>query len=174
MNYYTCSNKDPDLDGPITKSNFSFLAMTSILLHLFVKLRITWYQRKKQTKEELTPKIWICPKSEVQNHVEIQSIPDFTTSVIGICIFISYSTLAERMNSMTVLELNTSPNHILMNFFQLICPCLMTCAISSLYYYMHPLIRRTLLRELKNTLLHGNWKEISFYFECLKLSQYVF
>ena len=155
MNYYTCSNKDPDLDGPITKSKFSFLAMTSILLHLFVKLRITWYQRKKQTKEELIPKIWISPKSLVQGPVEIQSIPDFTTSVIGICIFISYAMLAERMNSMTVSDLNTSPNHIIMNFFQLICPCVITCTIASLYYYMHPLIRRTLLRELQNTMLYS-------------------
>ena len=150
LSYYTCCDRDPDLDGPISKSNFSYIAMTSIILHLFVKLRISWFQRKNQTQDEPTPNIWISHNSMSSSQSEAKSIPDFTTSVIGICIFISYAMFAERMNSKTVSQLNTYPNYILMNFFQLICPGLMTSIITTMYYYRHPLIGSTLLRELKN------------------------
>ena len=168
LNYYTCSNRDPDLDGPISKSNFSYLAIISIVMHLFVKLKISWFQRKKQAKEELNPKICISQQGLTSSQIEVQSIPDFTTSVIGICIFISYAMLAERMNSKTVCELNTSPNYIVMNFFQLICPCVMTCIICALYYYRHPFIGSTLLRELENNFFPGIQNKISFSFDCHK------
>ena len=156
MNYYTCSNRDPDRDGPITTSAFVYLDTISIILHVFIKLRINLYQKRKASNIEPKHKIWMTKNSLIMSKIEVASIADFTTNVIGISIITAYAMLAKHINAMTVLELNTWPNYILMNFYQFIIPSITAIIISTLYYSRHPLLRKTLVRELKNCLSLGH------------------
>ena len=150
MNYYTCSNMNPNLDGTIAGSDFPIIEIASIILHIYIQVRISLFRRKKKRKDDLKPKIWMITKSLTLKQIEFQSISDFTSNVVVLAICCSYSIFAKKMKYLTLIELNMSPNNILMNIFQLVCPCFITCIISVVYYSRQPLLRRTMLRELKN------------------------
>ena len=152
MNYYSCSNSDPDLDDPNAKPNFPYLEIASIVIHVLIKLRISWFQRREKAKDELKPNLWMTNQNLSFRHIEVQSIPDFTTNVIALAMCSSYALLGTRINSLTLVEINLSPNFILMNIYQLIGPCLISSTISIGYYSRHPLLRKTMWRELKNWL----------------------
>ena len=152
-NYYSCSNRDPDRDGPVTRSAFVYLDMMSIIMHVYIKLRISFFQRKNKIKDEEKPTIGLTNKSLHFGQTEFQSIADFTTNVVGVFAISSLALLSSRINSMTVTEMNRSPNYILMNLYQLIVPSIVTFIISTLYYSRHPLLRKTMMRELKNCFL---------------------
>ena len=148
MIYYTCSNKD--LDQPNARSELPYLEIMSIILHVFIWLRIRWFNKNEKIKVDPKPKIWMTTKSLTLSQIETQSLADFTTNVFGLSLCSLYTFFAKSINSMTITELNLLPNNILMNIFQLICPCLISCIVSVVYYYRHPLLRKTMLRELRN------------------------
>jgi hypothetical protein len=150
MNYYSCSNKNPDLHDKNQKHDFPYFEMISIILHLFIRLRITLFQRRKKIGDNLNPIIWMQEKNLFLRQIEIQSIADFTSNVVGLAMCSFYTLIAKRINLMDLREINTPPNSGLMNIFQLFCPGIISCSISIVYYSRHPLLRKTMLRELKN------------------------
>jgi hypothetical protein len=152
-----CSNRSPDNDGPVTRSTFIYLDLMSIVLHVYTKLRISWYQRKNKINADLKTKTWVTNKTLTLTQNEIQSIADFTTNAIGILAISSYALLAGKINSMSVLDVNTWPNYILINLYQLILPSIVTRTISTLYYHRHPYLRKTMWRELKNSVPNIQW-----------------
>ena len=156
INYYTCSNQDLELDQPPNaRSELPYLEMMSIFLHVLIRLRIKWFNKKEKIKVDPKPKIWMTTKSLTLSQIESQSLADFTTNVFGLSLCSLYTFFAKSINSMTITELNMSPNNVFMNIFQLICPCLISCFISVVYYYKHPLLRKTMLRELRNCFSSG-------------------
>ena len=143
MNYYTCSNLDPDKDRFLPKVKLGGFEAGSILFMMIIKVRINQHQKKIAIASN---------KSEFLVQLEKQSIPDFASCIAAILVFVAYAFLNAKINSMTRQETKNFPNYLLLYFFQLICPIVISCILSLIYYCRHRPLRESVFRELQNFL----------------------
>ena len=141
VHYYTCADLDPRMDSAQKLKIPAIIEIISIILHIFVKLKIQHHKNCAQTE-----------KKSVLSLIEHQTIADFTSTLIGVACLAVFSLLSVKTNSLINPELNDFPNYVYMHIFQLFIPCMLVFAICFVNYSRCRHLRETIVRELKELL----------------------
>ena len=117
----------------------AIIEILSIILHIFVKLKIQHHKNCAQTD-----------KKSVLSLIEHQTISDFTSTIIGVACLAIFSLLSVKTNLLINPEINEFPNYIYIHIFQLFIPCIIVFAICVVNYARCRHLSETIVRELKD------------------------
>jgi len=148
MFYFVCADTDPHLDLAKSNKPVAIEEILSVLLLIFIKLRISLHKRKTQPTESTN----VFHRSFVLAIIEKQNIADFTSNFIGLSSLVGFALLALKFNSMTINEINQFPHFLLLYLFQLVYPFLMGLTLLFVLYKRCKIMRETLQREFKDFL----------------------
>jgi hypothetical protein len=148
MFYFVCADTDPQLDSANSSKLVAIEEILSVLLLIFIKVRISLHKMKTQPTEATN----VFHKSSVLAMIEKQNIADFTSNFFGLSSLAGFALLALMVNSMTINEINQFPHFLLLYFFQLVYPFLMGLTLLFVLYKRCKIMRETLQRELKDFL----------------------
>jgi len=144
MFYFVCADTDPQLDSANSSKPVAIEEILSVLLLIFIKVRISLHKMKTQPTEATN----VFHKSSVLAMIEKQNIADFTSNFFGLSSLAGFALLALMVNSMTINEINQFPHFLLLYFFQLVYPFLMGLTLLFVLYKRCKIMRETLQREL--------------------------
>jgi len=139
--YYICSNIDSETDEGLEKKDHILVeAVLSAVLHALIQARIKLYKCRLPESEQETAKT---------------NLNYLTT--FGMYMFVSAWMIAVASIQNIVNSLGSNSNELctMNNFvitYQFLGPCLTCLFLSSLFYIRHSKLRRTLLREAKNSI----------------------
>jgi hypothetical protein len=145
MFYFLCADIDPQLGSPMPRRPPALVEILSVLLFIFIKLRISIHKKNLQPPEINN----VFDKSYVLTMIEKQNIADFTSNMVGLISLTCISLLNFKINSMTIIDANQFPNYLYIFFYQMVCPILVCLAVFIVNYYRCDDLRETLQRELK-------------------------
>jgi hypothetical protein len=143
MFYFVCADTDPQLDLAKSIKPVAIEEILSVLLLIFIKLRISLHKMKTQPTEATN----VFHKSYVLAMTEKQNIADFTSNFIGLASLAGFALLTLKVNSMTIIEINQFPHFLLLYLFQLIYPFMMSLIVLFMYYKRCEKMKETLQRE---------------------------
>ena len=173
LNYFMCSGQDPNAqweeEFPNTTirkfDTTSILVVISIILNLFVFIRIFLYQRKmeQQTKNIELGRINKNGRGEHErnlawqndNQRNLRNIPksmaDLTTQTLCLIFQITFVVVNVAMNRIEPMELNQSENRWLAYYIQIIGIAIAIVGISFQYYVKDNSLREAIWRSLKES-----------------------
>ena len=123
-----------------------FIEPASFILHIGMKLKIKHYNMAETRLEN------DLPTNFNLNHIEKQSLADFTSHIFSLIIFGANLLLTLKVNGMSPKETNEFPNYIYVHLFQLVAPSLICFTIAVFWYLRHETMRREIMKEVKNKL----------------------
>jgi hypothetical protein len=142
MFYFLCADIDPQLDSPKPRKPTALVEILSVLLFVFIKLRISLHKKNLQPQEINN----VFHKSYVLTMIEKQNIAYFTSNMIGLISLTCISLLNFKINSLTIVDANQFPNYFYIFFYQMCCPVLVCLVV---FIVKCENLRETLQRELK-------------------------
>ena len=144
--YYTCTDIDPWSHQKLEKNTYPrFEAILSVLLHVFVLVRIKVYKAK----------IGPIVSQEGAMSMNGKSLTNFATNIFIALWICSIALINARINSTPFSEVNRFPTNIYIFAFQYFGPCLSSFFISCAFYGRHSHLRQKLLSEVRE-ILNGN------------------
>lgn len=137
ISYYFCSDIDPATDSnfPITMN--AFVEGFSLLLHIAINLKIKMYKKKHEQQH---------------NHIlsfDEKSITNVSINATSILIIILHFGLSVKTRSLTLAQINSYPNKLLVIGFHLLGNVILSNSISLLYYLRNKKLRKSLLQDIK-------------------------
>jgi hypothetical protein len=145
LNFYICSGsfEANSYYKLAKKTNWSALIVQviSILLHIFVNIRVKRY--KKVTQVTSFQHLEIL-------YTEKRNITDIVTTASNVISMGMSSIIVVSFNSISPEQANLYPYHLIVYFFHLVVPFVIYSCISLMYYIRQPIMRKTLLREVRN------------------------
>jgi len=151
LNYYVCSGVDPTEDF---KKNPAILKgaieIISLLINVFVYLRIKIYKSKNIEHEQGTQK----RRSDFLRKLFLvdmknESLASFFTNIMTICMM---GLLVFNVTYLSGLKSQEIPNHQSFIFVQnLIVPCVMTFLFVLIHYIQYEPLRRVVFNEIRET-----------------------
>ena len=154
INFYLFSGTNPSSDDlkPITfNMAIIVIKLTTIIIHVFVKIRIFVY---KKTKKVITTEQSFTKQSKnfFLKTFEKQYLSDFTVFTCfligsGIIIILIY-----KISKLEPYELNVYPNYLMIYWMNLVHVPLFSILLCLLFYYINDTMRKTMTREMKDFL----------------------
>ena len=151
FNYYFCCNKIRHgqlIRGVAVKNNWTLIGLQafSVLLHIFVKIRIRMF-KNKQKNSESNP--WTTVKSNGMSIINKQTIANTGTNAFITFLFFSTGLISIPVNTMNLESANEFPNYLFIYFVHLIHPALLCWTLTLVYFLTHPPLRKTIYSEIK-------------------------
>ena len=152
VSYYICVGEDPKagLKHPM-KFNISLyiLAIICAVIHIIMSLKIFIYKHKiKQNKESQS----CTQKYAIIKSLESQSLSGFTTITFGLVALGIFGILFAKVVQLDPQELNQFPNYLFVYWMHLVNAPLTIILLLVLCCAKNRLLRKTILRELKDFL----------------------
>jgi hypothetical protein len=154
VNYYVCVGKNPQ-EGqdelPIKFNIYLYvIAIISLIIHLYCSLKISIYKNKVNTYDDLPDKT--CLESNaILKSIENQSLLDCTTISFNMALLVLFGMVGFKLGQVKPEELNNFPNYFLLYWIQLVNSPLMSISLFAMCYLRDEKMRRTVLREIKNS-----------------------
>ncbi len=147
FNYYFCSNKIRHSDlmsGVEVKNNWSLIGLQafSVLLHVFVKIRINLFKNKQK-------KSWTNVKANGMSVINRQTIANTGTNAFNTFLFFSTGLISIPVNKMKLESANEFPNYLFLYFVHLIHPALLCSTLTFAYFLTHSPLRKTIYSEIR-------------------------
>ena len=142
-NHYICAGIDPTPFLKLGQKAVGRTEIFSFFIHFFVKARILYF--KAHNREG-----YVGGNQNATNglfHLDFKSLADFTTNFLIILSFAMLGLLNVTVSSMTLIEMKSFPNYILVYVFQLLGPCMLSFSVCLIYYSRHRALREAFLKR---------------------------
>ena len=147
LTYYLCSNTDPQADQNLPRQPVMIFESFSILIIIFIHIRIFIFKAKTKNKSVQTI---FHRKTFSDLSSDKDTISDFKSNIYSILNFILLTVLTVHGNNMSTDEIRGNPAYVY--FIHLTGPGIFIFVFASLHYIRHAPLRKTLYRELKDSL----------------------
>ena len=146
VHFYVCADLDPRPFSAHPLKVPAVLEVSSVALHLILKLSIIAFKPKFGPSVDNHPRTR-CIKGEFLASLEQQSIADFTSNILAMICLTLLSLYSILTNSLIKPEINEYPNYLYLYFLQFVFPCLVSFLIPTVHYLRSPQLRKTVMRE---------------------------
>ncbi len=146
--YYTCADINPANDLKLPKKQEGFVLMVSVILLLYINLRIYLTRNIIKLRKifRIKPNVVV---HEHQTHESNNTIIDWATLLWILILFLLFFTVSLKVNSIRIDELNLYPNYLLVYFQQIIAFQIFSFLLLSMLYSRHKEMLKTLFIALK-------------------------
>ena len=146
IGFYICCGRDPSSDNVSSTKVFGGIELVSLLLHIFVYVKIRRYKRKVSVGPETRN---LFRKGLVLVDIESNTLATFAInlfSISALCLTAINVVVSNRLDPKT---LNEYPNHFFIYYAFLISPTVFSAITVSLYYFSNKLLLKYFKSESK-------------------------
>jgi hypothetical protein len=147
IGFYICCGRDPSEDNPTPTKVFGGIELFSLLLHIFVFVRIKRYKQTATIDPEE-------PRSLFRKGLVLHEIEANTSVTLGINTFSIFALCLTTINVIVSNRLdpkffNQYPNHFFVYYIFLISPTVLSCCSIVQYYISCKLLLKSFKNEFK-------------------------
>ena len=150
MAYFLCTGKisSEPLEN-MTLRGMSIIAITTVVLHLVINVRVTVH-RRKVIKAHLQPQM-MSNSTKAVNSIETRSVSSVAANLLGICVAVLVLFSFYKLNQIQLEDLNDYPNYVLAYFVYLVSPNILVIVFIAASYRKEAL-RKFIQKEINGFL----------------------
>ena len=150
VNFYTCADLDMAPVVNLPKRSYGIAELISLVIIVLVQARIYFFKKKLNDSHQV-----YCMRPK---HNSLESFISTLVPIVTLGIMVLYT---KKINSASHLEVNSFPNNLHMQIYQLLVPNLVSLILTLTYYIQHHVMRNAILQVLRETLSSNSWYSVA-------------